>query len=250
MRLQKLVFFLILLFLPTQLGRHFWPKFAYVWGQRIDYLSPTIYLTDVLIAILFLSEVKKILRFLKENLAAFLFSCFLVLLLSCFWIFFQGQDLGLLLYKWIKLFEFLFFILWIKDNVKIKEVLLPLSLTVLGEGLLAWGEFINQGSLGFWILGERSFHPGTPGIALANWGGRLILRPYATFPHPNVLAGYTLIVLILSLFLKWQPKFLRVLTLILGTAIIIVCFSRVVWVAWLLVICSWLWRKRKNVFRK
>ena len=248
MKYQKIIFLLILLFLPTQLGRHFWPNFTYVLGQRVDYLSPTIYLTDILIGVLFLLELKGTYKFLKKySLAVWLSGC-LAVLLSFFWVFFQRQDSGLLLYKWIKLFEFSFFGFWARNNVKLEEVFFPLSLGVLGESVLAWLEFFNQRSLGLWILGERSFHTGTPGIALANWQGGLTLRPYATFPHPNVLGGYTLIILVLSLFSEWQPKFLRVLTLLLGTTTIFICFSRVVWIAWLLIVCLWQWRNKRNDF--
>ncbi|MBL7159381.1 O-antigen ligase family protein [Candidatus Microgenomates bacterium] len=247
MRYQKYIFFLVLLFLPTQLGKHFWPNFSYVLGQRIDYLSPTVYLTDILIAILFLSDFKKVYRFFKEHFIGLLGCWVTGLLLSFFWIFFQNQSIGLLFYKWLKLFEFLFFIFWIKKNVKMEEILLPLSLGVLGESLLAWLEFLTQGSLGFWILGERSFHISTPGIALANLQGRLALRPYATFPHPNVLAGYTLVVLIFALFLREQSKFLRLLTLILGTSVIFISFSRTVWTVWFLIIIFWLWIRKKDL---
>ncbi|MCL5675990.1 MAG: O-antigen ligase family protein [Patescibacteria group bacterium] len=41
--------------MPTQLAKHFWPDFSYVNGLRIDYLSPAIHLTDILIFALFLS---------------------------------------------------------------------------------------------------------------------------------------------------------------------------------------------------
>ena len=248
--IKKVIFVLILLFLPTQLGRHYWFDFSYVLGQRIDYLSPTIYLTDIFIAILFLLELKAFFRFFKAHFLPVLLSSCLVVLLSLFWIHFQNQLPGLLLYKWIKLFEFLFLVFWIKRNVRIKQVLFPLSLGVLGESLLAWLEFFNQRSLDFWILGERTFDTATPGIALSNWQGRLMLRPSATFSHPNVLAGYILIILILSLFLKWQPNFLRICTLIFGTITIGICFSRVVWFTWLSIICLWLWRKKKNAFAK
>ena len=43
------LFYLLLLLLPTQLGKHFWPTFSYVLGTRVDYLSPTLYLTDIII---------------------------------------------------------------------------------------------------------------------------------------------------------------------------------------------------------
>ncbi|MDP2860696.1 MAG: hypothetical protein Q8N98_03190, partial [bacterium] len=42
-------FYLFLFFLPTQLGRHFWPEWAIINGIRVDYLSPTIFLTDILL---------------------------------------------------------------------------------------------------------------------------------------------------------------------------------------------------------
>ena len=53
--LSAIFFYLLILFLPTQLGKHFWPNFSYVYGVRIDYLSPTLYFTDILIIGLFLS---------------------------------------------------------------------------------------------------------------------------------------------------------------------------------------------------
>src|SRR3989344_9415701 len=49
----SLFFYLLILFLPTQLGRHFWPNFSFVSGIRIDYLSPTLYATDIFILLIF-----------------------------------------------------------------------------------------------------------------------------------------------------------------------------------------------------
>ena len=40
--------FLFLLLIPTQLGRHFWPEWSYILGIRVDYLSPTLYLLDLI----------------------------------------------------------------------------------------------------------------------------------------------------------------------------------------------------------
>lgn len=240
--MKKKFFFILLLFLPTQLGKHFWPGFSYVFGQRIDYLSPSFFLTDVLIGILFLLEIKNVYQFLKKHFFAVSLLCSLTVLLSFFWLNFHGQELGLLLYKWFKLFELIFLVFWVSKNVNIKDIFLPLNLGLVTESFLAFGQFLSQRSLGFWILGERSFHAGTPGIALANWQGSLILRPYATFPHPNVLAGYTLIVLILNLFSQ-KSDLLKRLTLLLGTFSIFFSFSRTAWIAWLLIIFFWFVKK-------
>lgn len=246
MNWQRLTFFFLILFLPTQLGRHFWFDFSYVLGQRVDYLSPTIYLTDILIGILFLLAGKKVWEVLKKNALLFLLSCCLAVLLSIFWVVFQNQEPGLLLYKWLKLFELLFFIWWVKSYASLRAVLLPLNFSLLFASLLAWLQFFYQRSLGFWFLGERTFHSGTPGIALAKWRGSLILRPYATFPHPNVLAGYTLIILILNLFSIRQRPFWQNLVLFLGTATIFISFSRTVWLTWALMLAFWLWRNKKK----
>src|SRR5581483_7422034 len=89
--LEKLLFFLSILFLPSQLGKHFWPTFSYVEGIRIDYLSPTLYLTDVLIGLLFFTvlftrnvQTGKNFFFKKNTLTLMLISFLAVLLLGIY----------------------------------------------------------------------------------------------------------------------------------------------------------------------
>ncbi|MEK7073923.1 MAG: hypothetical protein AAB960_01180, partial [Patescibacteria group bacterium] len=38
--------------LPTQLGWHMWPTWAYILGRKVDYLSPTVFLTDIILVAL------------------------------------------------------------------------------------------------------------------------------------------------------------------------------------------------------
>ena len=73
----------------------------------------------------------------------------------------------------------------------IKPILFrALGLAVASQSLLAILQFIKGGTLGLWILGERTFSITTPGIAKFDFFGFQFLRPYGTFPHPNVLAGF------------------------------------------------------------
>lgn len=51
-KIEKILIFLTILFLPTQLGKHFWPSFSYIYSLPVDYLSPTLYFWDLLILIL------------------------------------------------------------------------------------------------------------------------------------------------------------------------------------------------------
>ena len=53
-------FILLIIFLPTQLGYHFWPEYTRVFGLRIDYLAPTIYLTDLMMGALIISNLIKL----------------------------------------------------------------------------------------------------------------------------------------------------------------------------------------------
>lgn len=194
--LEKIFFFLTLLFLPTQLGRHFWPNFSFVYSLPIDYLSPTIYFWDLLSLVLwsvFLIQ-KKHINKLALNLFYFFILTQTVSLLS------TGANIGVGL---VRLEQYLiagFFGVYIaSQNFKeVRQIIFwGLAIPTIGESVLAFGQFLKGSSLGFWIFGERSFSLSTPGIAKFDFYGREFLRPYGTFPHPNVLAGFMIIVSIL-----------------------------------------------------
>ena len=194
--LEKILFFLTLLFLPTQLGRHFWPQFSFVYSLPIDYLSPTIYFWDILLLILWIVFLlqKKNVNKTALNLFYFFILTQLVSLLS------TGANIGAGLVRLEQyLIAGLFGVYIASKNLKsVKNIIYwALSLSILGISALAIGQFIHSTTLGLWIIGERTFTLSTPGIAKFDFYGREFLRPYGTFPHPNVLAGFILIVLLL-----------------------------------------------------
>lgn len=213
-KLASFAFFSIILFLPTQFGKHFWPDYSVVYGIRVDYLSPTIYITDILIFLLFVSWIvvlfsnrmilntKYLILYTKPILLALL--CSGLLLIGVF----LSKSPAAGLYGFLKLLEVTFFGIFtawfLKKNPKAYvTVLLMFALGIIAESALAMMQFVNQGSIGgiFYWFGERSFTSQMPGIANASVSGKLLLRPYATFPHPNVLAGYlTLGMLLLASF--------------------------------------------------
>jgi len=206
------ILFLTILFLPTQLGKHFWPDFAYVGGFRLDYLSPTLYLTDLLIFChLAINHqiLKKILHPHRPTLVLLGF-IFLNLLFSL------NPLAGLFL--WLRWVIYLLFSLTLLRQ-KLSDILFPLSLSVLVVVGLAAIQIILQHSLGgvFYYLGERDFGLLTPMVAKVNFFGRLFLRPYATFSHPNSLAGFLLLALILLRHSRNKfPPFLSALGVILS----------------------------------
>ena len=195
MKLHSVFWYLLLLLMPVQLGKHFWPAFSFVQGLRIDYLSPTVYLTDLIIIGILInwlvekvkSQKSKVKITSKNSKVLILFLCLLVfLLINCLF----AQNQGAAFYLLIKIIEFVFLGIYIIQNhYQASRFSLPVSISVIYSSLFAVIQFLKQKSLGgimYW-LGERTFDAGTPGIAKAIINGQLVLRPYATFPHPNAL---------------------------------------------------------------
>jgi O-antigen ligase len=190
---EKVIFFLTLLFIPTQLGLHFWPQFSYIFSLKIDYLSPTFYFWDLLVLFLILIWALR-----KPKINKLAFNIFFVFMLTQMFSLFSNFSFGVGL---VRLEQYLIaglFGLYLssKQFAKItKPLFLGLAISIIFECLLAIGQIITSSTLGFWILGERSFNIATPAIAKFDYEGRQFLRPYATFPHPNVLGGFLAIIL-------------------------------------------------------
>lgn len=198
-RITQVLFLLTIFFLPTQLGKHFWPSFSFVLGSRVDYLSPTLFFTDILVHCLItlvfletwtLPRMRAYIKHIHWGVVGF----FLLILLSA--LLSTRPLLGL--YGVIRLVVYFLFgygvyKLLTKENIR-RQARVVFALALVLQSLLALLQYANQGSLGgllYWI-GERTFSSGTPGIANASINGQLIMRPYGTLPHPNVLAAYLL----------------------------------------------------------
>ncbi len=207
-KLRRYVFTVLLVLLPSQLGWHFWPGWAVINGIRVDYFSPTLYLTDFLILGLFILWAGE--KFTGTNRRdkgeerrkdfksiSLVFAIFFFLFYALFNVYFSLSP-AVSLYQWLKVAEMGFLVWWIVQNAQLlcysyKILLVP----VFYESFLAIWQFLNQSSIGglwYW-LGERTFNSGTPGIANAFINGSLVLRPYGTFSHPNVLGGFLAVVL-------------------------------------------------------
>jgi len=262
MKLHRVFFYLTIILLPTQLGKHFWPDWALVMGRRLDYLSPTLFLTDITIFLTLLSWFfSSFSSFKIKNYWKFVaFVGFVVLN-----IFFAVSPL-VALYKWLKILEFVLFGFYIiKTKPSFSRSLWCLSFAVFYSSIIAIAQFFLQHSVGgmLWFLGERAFDINTPGIAriqilplllsyrLTVLSSTELLRPYATFPHPNVLGGFLAVILplFITMFATIQINHQRITNsyeytnifikiyawsvIILGIIAIILTFSRSAWVAFI-----------------
>jgi O-antigen ligase len=247
-RFDRILFYLTIILLPTQLGYHFWPEWSLILGRRVDYLSPTIFLTDILIGLTLIFwfidlAFTKQKIFLKTNKLKYI-NFILFLTLVTINIIASGNHIVSIMI-WLRVFEYLSFGLYIILNIpKLINIYKLLAGSIIWSSLLALSEFIFQRSIGgiFWWLGERTFTVDTPGIARAevcglfNYSCKLILRPYASFPHPNVLGGYisVLFPILIYLFIKYgytsqkiiNKIILFILLILIPFITLLVTFSR------------------------
>lgn len=236
--IERFFFYLFILFLPTQFGKHFWPSFSLIMGQRIDYLSLTVSITDLLVIVLLLCSL------LRKEIHVHRYFLFVVLFFSLTITLSQSPFAG---WYWLLKFLEMSFVGWYITKHKAERSLWAvMAIALLLESSLAIAQYIHQGSIGgiFYFLGERTFTSNTPGIANASLNGQLVLRPYGTFPHPNVLAGFLVIGMILmvgffqsrlkhSREMVWSSHLLVLTTVTIGTIALLLTLSRVAISTWL-----------------
>lgn len=162
-QLEKYLVVLLLFLLPTQLAFHFWPHWSFVFGIRVDLLSPSLYLTDLLVlALVFLN-----LNFLKEYKKYFLI-ILVFAVVNCF--FSTSQPVSV--YKWLKVVEIAFVAIYFTKQrvLKFVPIITTFFVSSVFISLIGIFQFIKGGTIGglLYYLGERSFSQGTPGIALVS----------------------------------------------------------------------------------
>lgn len=256
-KVELILFYLLILFLPSQLGKHFWPEFAIIMGIRVDYLSPTIYFTDILIRLLFTVWLYRKLK--KAELPGItrggIIYCLFLLMLAL-QIIVSGNVLNGW-YHFMKFLEFSFVAYYVTKSafVSLMKISFVLATGVIFESVLAITQYLHHGSLGgvLYFFGERTFTAATPGIANASIAGELVLRPYGTFPHPNVLAGYLLISMFFLFFFLYKNKYkgFAAFSLFLGSSALLLTLSRIAIILWILFIAGVVvWQIKKSLQQK
>lgn len=223
MRIWQPLFLFSLAALPVQLGKLFFLKDAsHVLGLPVDYLAITIYLSDIFIVsclVTYLlqnkSRINKLLANKKSYALASLTFIVYIILASLFFktisptgIYYVVKLTVLVLYSFIAA-DFFGSLQRSKALFVEKLCLFVINFSLLWQSAVLIGEFALQRSLNVWILGERLFSATTVNIAHFDFFGQQFLRPYGTFPHPNVAAAFLVIYLVMSksLSVKKQTNF-------------------------------------------
>lgn len=243
--LNSFFLFLLILFLPTQLGKHFFLSQSYLFGIRVDYLAPTIYFFDILTIIVFFINFNYLLKsFIQKRFILLL----LLLIVNSVFSVFPLISIN----KIIRIFQWwgIFLIIKNQSRLKIKNLMTNAFLiSGLFELILSLGQFIAKKSLGsfFWFFGERSFSLATPEIAKVNFFGIEALRSYGTFSHPNSLAGFYLLIYFYYLTLdnkKMRGVDKRFFIILVSSFLIFLSFSKLALVLWFFGTLFYYWHQK------
>lgn len=231
---DDMLVFLWLLLIPTQLGRHFWPDWSYVLGIRVDYLSPTLYLLDIVwLGILMLNP--PLIPPLKKGGKL----VWLVLMVGVNIL--VAENKWEAVYWWARLGQWWWMVGYLAKNKKLvwKYLLWVIPIWLILEAGLAVAQMAKGGSLQgiFYWLGERRFSFSSLGVARVAVAGVSMLRAYGTFSHPNSLAGFVLVALVLWRQVqltpedaKWQVRgLIKWIVNWAGIVTIILAGSRTIW---------------------
>lgn len=209
--LSYLFVYLLLLFIPSQLGLHIWLDNLRVSGLKVDYLSLTIYFSHLLIFFILLTNLPVLLNKVRKTKTRLLFFTTIASLNLMF-----SQNLLVSLYRWLEIYLliFLYFVLTqVKVNSKKSFIFLFVGqiIVFLGQILQQFTQSSVQGI--FYWLGERQFDFYTPNIPKVIFRGYSFLRAPSTFSHANSLAGFSL-VLFFYYFTKKTPLFPKTISLL------------------------------------
>lgn len=240
-RLQVFSILLSIFFAPNNLFLKLLPNTGYVHGLQIDYLIPKLFLTDLLMLSSILLEILKNFHQIKHTMLkactqfinnsqltthnsqqqkqSYLPLTFSFYLLACTF-FFSHQLFTpfpiLAFWQMFRITLFIVFFFLVKNTKAVSKNMLIKTFfaSIFFQVVFGFGQFLSQHSLTpYRLLGETQLH-NQPYLARAdfswldifigtNFGLRVL--PYGLTPHPNVLAGF-LVLGIVVLTSKYQTQ--------------------------------------------
>jgi O-antigen ligase len=172
----------------------------------------------------------------QRSAISFLFAIFFLLSsLSIFW----SRDWRTSLYVFLHILLVFLFVLSLRDWPQAwRAILLGFCAALSFQFIAGIVGFLNQSTAFLTALDLNwpgTLDPSVRGaVIVALPGGEAFLRAYGTLPHPNILGGFVLIVLLgpVAFFLrKEKPNNLALLLLIPGISLLALTFSRSAWLA-------------------
>ncbi|OGY46263.1 MAG: hypothetical protein A2744_04710 [Candidatus Buchananbacteria bacterium RIFCSPHIGHO2_01_FULL_44_11] len=160
-------------------------------------------------------------------------------------------------YSWIRLLEGgALFSLVLIFGFKLKKIALVWVLSATIQSLLAIGQFFSQYAFANKWLGLAEHFSTLAGSIILQTTTERWLRAYGGLPHPNILAGFLVIALLLLFYLAFEARTRAQRIFVLANLVVILpalffTFSRSAWIAFivsLVLLAFWLYRRRQYLW--
>ncbi len=228
----------------------------FVNGIYSNYLVPTLSIVDIGV-LLFLSSclVEKGVRYLWNIVKDIKNGLFLLIL----YLIIQNICLNniFILFTSVRFLSYLLAIIFLVNYCKeksLEKVFLPSSfillLNLILQGVIGILQFSKGASLGLTFLGESQVVSGMQGSSFIDLGGKLFLRAYGTFPHPNILGGFLILCILFGILCSKKMPGVGVPLIVLSLIILPFTFSRVAIVVSVLILFLLLLRSILNLKTK
>lgn len=255
-KIERFIFYLFVFSFPFQ-TRLIFAKWAMPFNE---WLAAFLYPSDILMGLLFIFWLVSVVKnrekpsFSRSDKVLMLFFLSSIISLS------QTRFMAVSVYQLAKLAEFLMLYFYLKYYAfklfNFNKVLLVLVGSGFFQSIIAIIQYSKQSALGLRWLGESPIIAGGKGVASFVADSGIYLRSYGTLPHPNILAGFLLLVIYAFYFLYFTKKNFHFITGAIVYAPILLAFfftfSRIIIGIWFLAIVSWLamaiWKKFKGDF--
>ncbi len=179
---------------------------AYITGIFSDFSALSLYLSDILVFLLFFFNFRAFWGGFKQLTWPSLIitgSLFIFWLIQAVLGYHTTQYLSF--YYIIRVLEILILYLTIsKVSFKPFPVLSTFSIIGLLESILALSQFSIQHSLGLSFFKESLLAIDIQGVAKIVSHGTTFIRPYGTLPHPNILAAFLFTSILISVYLSFR----------------------------------------------
>lgn len=230
---MQLLYWLIGFILPTQLGKYWFFDSSYVGGVPIDYLSLSLFASQVLIILtalyLFFTRKSRV----NVKFLALLFGVTVACIITSKY----TEQTIFSLTSWASV-AILSWLMSRSNKDQLKSFFLGLIVSGVVQLVLVLGQFFwdkNVGSFGYW-LGERELSFGIANVARMTLFGVEKLRPYGTFSHPNSLSGFAMVAFVI-LFLNRRLLNRRLLWMVWAWLLCgLITFSKAGWVSLLVML--------------
>jgi len=211
-RLHALLFYIFLFTFPFNIRKAFLSDYSYFTGHFVEDTTFFLNLSDIFLVLVIVFATAHILRnhlqndflhFLKKYRVVFWVLGALVIWSCVGIVYAKSQDFVFM--GTIKILEVGFLFTYVAYFFRDFSLLFTswkiIVISSFVQSSIAIAQYIIQKSLGLRVVGESIIGKDLPGVAKIVVDGEKIVRPYGTFGHPNILGGFLVFSLSISLLL-------------------------------------------------